>query len=585
MTHMYEPAWDGAGLVAAMQAALPGGDAGDDPTHDRQLLGSSLAQLPAILYRCDENGVIRESVGAGLARLGRSQGQSVGRPIQEVDPANVAYYIAALEGRQTTFQARGVADDDPLASWAFEVHLIPLQGGGFLGFAFDATDRARQEEALRRSLYADPLTGLYSRTYLTEWLAERAATQGDGLRATLLYMDIVGFREVNEVFGYGLGDEILRACAERLTRIAPPGGLVARIGDDSFAILLEGSTDRSLARQLAADMIAVIETPYVLQGEEVNASCNVGVVILPDHVSAVDRLFRAAEMTLTKAVGLGRGEYAFYSADLERRVQSNRQIATSIRRGLADSRFRLVYQPKVDAVTGRILGVEALLRVDGEEGGTAPETMIRVAENTRLIEPIGAWALDEAARRLAEWRAQGHQISVAVNVSAVQMRHAMQPTGLINVVRDCLGDIRAPASALEIEVTESVFMDARSRQAMSRLRELGATMVVDDFGTGWSSFSYLKDLRPNAIKIDRSFVGWTGAGMAEFAICRSLIELGHALDMRVIAEGVETLEQALLLRDAGCNELQGFLFSTGVPAEEIDAMLRDGAPFSDLMRG
>jgi len=554
---------------------------------DETGIAAILARAPLLLFRYDGLGILQECHGPGLRLPGLALADAIGRPVTALLPGCEDELARVRAGEELSFRTRKASSGRGGRDWVLDVHLLPGDVDGGTGLVLDVTGQARDDQALLRSLHADPLTGLNNRLYLTEWMQSRAGALGDRFRCTLFYLDIVGFREINEVFGYALGDEVLKACADRLRRVCPKGGVLARIGDDSFSILLEGSTDRNTARQVAVDMIAAVETPLMVQGEEVHIGCNVGVVIHPEHVDSVERMFRAAELTLTKALGLGRGEYAFYSEDLERRVQRNRSVATAIRHGLAEDRFRLAYQPKVDAMTGRVVGVEALLRYadDTGLGEAAPEGMIAVAETTRLIEPIGAWALDEAARWLGRWRSMGHPISVAVNVSAVQMRYAMQPTGLVNVVRDCLGEIRAPAPALEIEVTESTFMDARSRLAMRRLAELGVTMVVDDFGTGWSSFSYLKDLEVDALKIDRSFVGWSLDGAAEFAICRSLIELGHALGLRVIAEGVETLEQATLLRDAGCDELQGFLFCQALPPEEIERLLNDPAPFADLLKG
>lgn len=567
----------GPDLIEAISRAVAMEEANQVP----DILLRALALVPVVVFRVDRNGVFTHSMGSGLRRLGLSDQEMVGRNALTAFPAHAPYLSEALAGKPTRYRGEGVSPDGK--AWAFDVHVVPDGMGGAIGVSVDVTDQRAGAEIGRESIYTDVLTGLPNRLFLTEWMAQR----GSALRFTLLYLDLVGFREINEIFGYALGDDVLSECAERLRKLVPKDGVLARIGDDSFAILADGLADRNQARQMAVDMIAAIEAPFTIKDEDIHAGCNVGIVLYPEHIQSVAHMFQAAELALTRAVTLGRGEYALYNQNLERQAQRNRAMANTIRRALREDRFRLVYQPKVDAKTGRVRGVEALLRHDGAGADTAPVDLIEAAERTRLIEPIGAWALEKAAQQLEDWRARGHEITVSVNVSAIQMRHAMHPAGLLNVVRDCLSEIRAPAEAFEIEVTESAFMDARSRLALARLDELGVRVVVDDFGTGWSSFGYLKDLRLDGIKIDRSFVNWTDGASRDNdgTLCRSLIEMGHALGLRVVAEGVETRDRAAFLRDAGCDELQGFLFSRPVEASDMDALLRDPTPFADLLRG
>lgn len=571
----------GPDLIDAISRAVAREDVNQVP----DVLLRALALVPVVVFRIDRNGVFTHSMGSGLRRLGVGDQEMVGQNALTAFPGHAPYLTDALAGKPVRYRGEGVSGDGQ--AWAFDVHVAPDGVGGAIGVSVDVTDQPAVPDVGRESIYADVLTGLPNRLFLTEWMAQRGAAQGADFRCALLYLDLVGFREINEIFGYALGDEVLKASAERLQKLVPKDGVLARIGDDSFAILADGLVDRNQARQMAVDMIAAVEAPYVIKDEEIHGGCNVGIVLYPEHIKSVDHMFQAAELALTRAVTLGRGEYALYNQNLERRAQRNRSMANTIRRALREDRFRLVYQPKVEAATGRIAGVEALLRHIDDDSDAAPSDLIEAAENTRLIEPIGAWALDRAARQLDAWRAQGHPITMSVNVSAIQMRHAMHPAGLLNVVRDCLGDIRAPAGALEIEVTESAFMDARSRLALARLDELGVSVVVDDFGTGWSSFGYLKDLRLDGIKIDRSFVNWTDEANRDNdgTLCRSLIEMSHALGLRVVAEGVETRERAAFLRDAGCDELQGFLFSRPIAAKDMEALLRESAPFADLLRG
>ena len=384
---------------------------------------------------------------------------------------------------------------------------------------------------------------------------------------------IDGFKHVNDSLGHPVGDELLKALAARLTGCIRKDDTVARTSGDEFAVLLEeiGSTDQ--AAMLVRKVIQSINGPFELAGNEVHITASVGLSLFPNDGDDAISLLRNADTAMNRAKEEGRNTYQFYTTELTSAAFEHLVLENALRMALPKNEFHLVYQPQVDLDTGDLIGLEALLRWHHpDQGVISPARFIPVAEQSGLIWDIGAWVLRSACRQAKAWLDVGLEFGrIAVNISGPQVaREQFQ-----NLVQDELALAGLPTDRLALEVTESFVMrkaDAGSHQ-LDSLRKAGIQIAIDDFGTGYSSLSYLKQLPIDKLKIDQSFVRDIPQSTDDMAIAETIISIGRALGMSVIAEGVETAEQAQFLREHGCRQAQGYLFSEPLPPEEINGEL------------
>ena len=445
-----------------------------------------------------------------------------------------------------------------------------------------AIDHRRFCDELEFQAHHDSLTGLPNRSLLDDRL-ERAITRArsKGNRLALLYVDIDGFKKINDRFGHRAGDALLTEFGSRMSSNLRAGDTLARIGGDEFNVLLPEIDRGATAAAFAAKLVEATRQPVVMNGEELSVTVSVGIAVYPDDGRTAADLQREADAAMYYAKSLGKNRFQMFSENAS--AFDSVRMEQDLRRALESGWFVVHYQPKFTA-NGRLAGMEALVRMNHPEFGQIPPGMfIPVAEATGLIVPIGAWVLDEACRQIANWRSRGlAPVTVAVNASGLQISRA----SFARSVEECLAKHMIPASCLELEVTESMLInpDSEEHRQMQLLRSMGVHISIDDFGTGFSSLSYLNRLQVDAVKLDRSFVQTIESDSAAQKIVRAMIAVARGLGLDVIAEGVETEAQRLQLVAAGCPVMQGYLFGRPCGPEAVEMLLRPGTSGDDLSR-
>ncbi len=416
----------------------------------------------------------------------------------------------------------------------------------------------------------DLLTGLPNRRLFYDRLEQALAqARREAGQIAVFYMDLDHFKTINDVLGHPAGDTTLRTVAERLRTCLRAGDTLARLGGDEFAVIQQGLVDAEDADALGKRMLAAVEPPIDLGGQFQHVGISVGITL--SEVGApnlADELIKQADIALYQAKEHGRSRIRFFSEDMNVKLREHHTLEIDLRAAIGEQRLIVQYQPQVDLLTGAVLGAEALVRWNRPDHGMVPpDRFIGLAEETGLIVPIGLWVLREACLRATTWP---EHIGIAVNVSPVQLRQ----TGFCQAVADVIQETGITPSRLELEITEGVLMrDTMETLAiLQRLRNLGTKLAMDDFGTGYSSLGYLQKFRFDKIKIDRSFISRLGQDPNAEAIVRAVVGMTEALGIRANAEGVETNAQAAVLRELGCSEAQGYLYSRPISGEAFDEM-------------
>ncbi|WP_248920169.1 putative bifunctional diguanylate cyclase/phosphodiesterase [Pseudomonas entomophila] len=415
----------------------------------------------------------------------------------------------------------------------------------------------------------DTLTGLPNRTLLADRIDQaigRVAEQGGCF--ALMFIDLDGFKPVNDAFGHHVGDLLLKAVAARLRGHLHSQDTLARIGGDEFVLLVElGEPDDAMG--VAVKQVNLVSRPFRVAEHDLQLTASVGIVLYPGNGADQHELLRNADAAMYHAKSAGKNGYRFFDASMNTNARQQLQLLQDLRTALEQGQFRLHYQPKFDAAARQPIGAEALLRWEHPHHGLMlPDRFIGLAEKTGLIIPIGEWVLGEACRQMRQWMDQGHaDWRIAVNLSAIQFCHA----GLVDSVARALNDNGLPANRLTLEITETTAMrDAdASLTVLQRLSDMGVDLSIDDFGTGYSSLMYLKRLPANELKIDRGFVRDLEQDSDDAAIVSAIVALGQALGLRIVAEGVETDRQQDFLTRLGCDSLQGYLLGQPVPPEQF----------------
>jgi diguanylate cyclase (GGDEF)-like protein/PAS domain S-box-containing protein len=440
----------------------------------------------------------------------------------------------------------------------------------------DITDRKAAEARLTHAALHDALTGLPNRPLVMDRLGHvLQRSRRDGTLSAVLFLDLDSFKLINDTAGHGVGDELLMQVAERLSTVIRPGDTLGRFGGDEFVIICDGMAKVDDAVAVAQRAIDTRDVPYFINGQAIYISSSVGVALARPEDDA-QGLLRDADVAMYRAKAMGRGSVCIFDDEMRVETHNRLDIENALLHALDRRELSLCYQPLVAVDDRRAVAVEALLRWTTSDGvSIPPDQFIPVAEETGLIVRIGTWVLEESCRQLTQWTGDGDvpaELAVAVNVSARQL---IQP-GFPDLVGDILDRYDLPADRLVIEITESTVMrDAVGSIAiLTELRDLGVRISVDDFGTGYSSLGYLQRLPIDELKVDRAFVSPLATGPRAASIVQSIVSLGHALGLTVIAEGVETEEQQVRLQRIGCDVSQGFLFSRPVPACEIPGWMR-----------
>ena len=446
-----------------------------------------------------------------------------------------------------------------------------------LGTAFDITERKEAEETIRRLAYHDALTGLPNQELYKDRLRlAMARARREGEMVAILFLDIDDFKVVNDSFGHAVGDQLLKGFGHALSSVVRDADTVARVGGDEFLVLLTGIARPEDAAEAAQRILARVRQPRKLAGHRIDPSASIGITVYPVDGEEVDELIRNADTAMYRAKDDGGDAYQVYDRAMSAPIAERLDREESLREALQAEEFVVYYQPQVAIETGEITGAEALVRWQHrEEGLLRPHRFISVAEETGLITPIGEFVLRTAARQHRAWSEAGLRLGrLAVNLSGHQLRRPSLPESILEI----LEETGLRPEELQVEITESSVLPNKDvgLAILSELRIAGVQIAMDDFGTGYSSLNYLRNFPLDAVKIDRSLIAdLTGDPHTE-AITASIIDIARGLGLRTIAEGVETDDQLSFLKEHGCDEFQGYVFSEPVPAADLEKLLRRG---------
>ena len=440
----------------------------------------------------------------------------------------------------------------------------------------DISDEKAQHQRMEFLAHNDALTGLSNRLWFCGQLEDAVVqARGSGERMAVLQLNLDRFKDVNDSYGHAIGDQVLKDIARRVQAAMRPGDLLGRMAGDELAVVARHLRHADGAAAVARQLIAAVAEPWRSpEGFEVVAGVSVGICMFPEHAATAQTLLQGAHAAVYGAKALGRGAWCFYTEEMTQSARDRLALESRLRLALAHGHMVLHYQPQIDIATGRIVGAEALVRWnDPEEGLIPPGRFIPVAEVSGIIGPLGEWIIGEACRQGQRWHDEGlPPLTIAVNVSPRQF----QLTDLVGCIASALKETGYSAALLELEITESALAEREDEAllTMRQLRDLGLRLAVDDFGTGYSSLAQLKRFPIDVLKIDQGFVRDIPQSSDDMAISAAIIAMGHSMDLRVLAEGVETAEQLAFLRERGCDSYQGYFCSRPVPAEAFAALVR-----------
>lgn len=463
----------------------------------------------------------------------------------------------------------------------FECVSMPqLIGGENVGRVWsfrDVTDRVRAEKRIRHNAYHDSLTQLPNRALFQDRLAQEVGrAQRAGTNTALLLLDLDRFKTINDTLGHAAGDKLLVEVGKRLKSRKRAGDTVARLGGDEFVLIVSELRHKEDAAVVAEQLLEVLKPPIQIAEHDLHVSASIGIAIFPDDGDEGTALMKSADMALYRAKELGRNNYQVFEPKLNQRAMERLVLEKDLRRAIHEQEFVLHYQPQYDLRTGKICGAEALVRWRQGTEVVSPARFIPIAEECGLIVPLGRWVLREAARQCAEFNRRNREpLRICVNVSALQI----QRPDFANEVSQVLEEVKLPPKQLVVELTESALMQhpEQGSYAMEQLQQMGVGIAMDDFGTGHSSLTYVSVLPISLIKIDRAFVQNCAKRKTDASILAAIVTMGHALGLTVLAEGVETKEQASILRAQGCDEVQGYFYGRPVSADHlIDLLDQEG---------
>jgi len=434
-----------------------------------------------------------------------------------------------------------------------------------VGIFTDITEQKQSQTTVKLMVETDGLTGLYNRTMFNEYLIrtfERA--KANNLMFGIMILDIDHFKSTNDTLGHQLGDALLREISGRLRQCIRASDTIARLGGDEFAVIAPDISEPEDMDIFAERILASLAEPYHVNGLEVKTTASLGMTVYPEHNACSDDLIRNADIALYKAKEEGRGRFKRFDNELDQEAKKRRRIEIELQRAIANDQLELFFQPQIDISSGKIVGAEALARWHHPEMGViSPADFIPIAEETKLILPLGDWVIKAACKQAKSWQDQGLQpIAVAVNISPVQFKQHELP----NFIAQVLEETQLDPKWLEVEVTESVAMEHDCKQQFEEIKKMGIGIAIDDFGTGYSSLSQLTEFSVDRLKIDRSFVESIDKHDQRRAICSAIVNMGKSLNFNILAEGIETQEELAVIKSLGCDDAQGYLFAPALPS-------------------
>ena len=524
----------------------------------RAALSDAVENISQGLVMVDRLGAVPVANERAEALLGRSSaGIDLSRPVPVDDPDLVhELRQTLLRLQQSAAPQEEIAERAGADGTVLEVRTRPVRDGGFVRTYTDITQRKQTEQRIQQMAHHDPLTGLGNRALLQLRLEEAwsRASRQDGQLA-LLFLDLDRFKLVNDTLGHAIGDQLLMQVADRLRLTLRSGDLVARVGGDEFVVIIEEGCCPELVAKFAERLVEVLSRPVALDGHQMDVSVSIGIALFPQNGADPETLLQNADIALYRAKEEGRATFRFFEAAMARRVQERHALEHDLRRAIGTDQLHLQYQPLFAAESGAVLGFEALLRWDNPRlGAVSPATFIPLAEESDLIVSLGRWVLETACHAAVDWP---DHCCVSVNLSPAELHR----TDFVDNVVQTLRRTGLPATRLLLEVTENTLIrdTAQTLDVLNTLHGQGVQLALDDFGTGYSSLSYVRRFPFDKLKLDRSFVQMLTEDAATRAIVRAILVMSHELGLSVIAEGVETQDQLDLLREQGCDEIQGYL--------------------------
>ncbi|MBC7684301.1 MAG: EAL domain-containing protein [Bdellovibrionales bacterium] len=545
-----------------------------------------LAAIPDTFFRLSKEGYYLDYERGHDTTAALPVDHCVGKHIAEVLPQEIADRL--LEQMQVVLDTQHIRSVDYElirfgAVQHFEARLVATGANEVLGLVRDISERKRTEEQIRRLAYCDSLTGIPNRQAFLETLERELHRSKIGNKKfAVLFMDLDAFKRINDTLGHNVGDHLLKIVSERLRETIRPSDLVsrgdqshnlARLGGDEFTILIPDLERVENALNVAHRVKDAMRRPFMIEGHEIFVTASIGISLFPEDGNDCDSLLKYADTAMYHAKNCGKNNAKLYSSSLTMQIMSHVKLEVGLRKALKNEELYLLYQPQIDVRSGEIVGVEALVRWRHPERGIiSPTEFIPLAEETGLIVPIGEWVLRTACIQARQWqKATKRALRMAVNLSAKQFKDE----NLTQIVVSALNDTGLEPRLLELELTEGTLMDdARATMAtLEQLRAIGVFLSIDDFGTGYSSMNYLKRFDVRALKIDKSFICGLPQDSENAAITRAIIAMAHGLKMIVVAEGVETDEQLVMLEEYGCDLVQGFYLGHPSPHEAITQIL------------
>ena len=550
-------------------------DAQEQVLYKEHMLKAAFETIPDLFFIMNEDGTINYYHASNKQNLYVPPKSFVGKPILDVLPAEVASKFKA--NIDNVIEKKGVASFEyelelPQGAVYFEARISHLpEYKQIVTIIRDITEQHKSAEIIRHHAYYDALTLLPNRFLALDRLSQLLnESQRTNEKTAILFLDLDDFKKVNDTLGHDIGDKLLIESAHRLNKIVRKQDTVGRLGGDEFIVLLRGLSDDRNALTIVENLLKIFREPFKIDGRELILTLSIGIAIYPDNGETPTELLRNADIAMYQAKALGRNTYSFFTQKMNTSMLRRLEVEEQMHGALERNEFEVYYQPQIDAKSNRIIGAEALLRWRNPAlGNITPDEFIPIAEHTGLIVPIGRFVVKQALSFLNQWQTTQQQTSykMAINLSPRQFRD----TKLLSFIKEELESANVSSSNVELEITEGVLMIGQTYidEALAGLNKLGIKLSMDDFGTGYSSLSYLQRYPFDVLKIDRSFIGGITTNEADLDLVKAIISMAQSLGLTVVAEGVETEEQALVLNELRCNYLQGYYYSKPVTAKGL----------------